>query len=127
MAYEQYNPNPKGSRVGDCTVRAISKALDKSWEASFAGLTAKAYELCDMPSSNTVWGAYLRDYGFVRDIIPMECPDCYTVADFSRDHPQGTFVLALRGHVLTVRDGTIFDSWDSSQELPLYYWHKKED
>lgn len=25
-----YNPNPTGKRVGDCTVRAISKALGQS-------------------------------------------------------------------------------------------------
>lgn len=125
MPYVPYNPNPKGSRVGDCTVRALSKALDKSWAAVYAGLAAKGYEMADMPSSNTVWGAYLREHGFRRDIVPMECPDCYTVADFARDHPQGTFVLALRGHVLTIQDGSVFDSWDSTSEHPLYFWHKE--
>lgn len=80
-----------------------------------------------MPSSNAVWGAYLRSHGFVRDIIPMECPDCYTVSDFARDHPTGTFVLALRGHVVCVRDGCVFDSWNSLAEIPLYYWHKEDN
>ena len=28
--YIEYNPNPCGRRVGDCAVRAISKALDWS-------------------------------------------------------------------------------------------------
>ena len=26
MAFRQYNPNPDGKRVGDCTIRAISAA-----------------------------------------------------------------------------------------------------
>ena len=26
--WKKYNPNPKGACVGDCTVRAISKALN---------------------------------------------------------------------------------------------------
>ena len=30
--WKKYNPNPKGACVGDCTVRAISKALNQSWE-----------------------------------------------------------------------------------------------
>ena len=53
--YVPYNPNPKGDRVGDCTVRAICKALDLSWPAAYAGLAAKGYEMSDMPSSNAVW------------------------------------------------------------------------
>ncbi len=27
MRYEWYNPNPSDRNVGDCTVRAVSKAL----------------------------------------------------------------------------------------------------
>ena len=31
--YSYYNPNPiKNKRVGDCVVRALSKATGKSWE-----------------------------------------------------------------------------------------------
>ena len=30
--YEFYEPNPVSSNVGDCAVRAISKALDIDWE-----------------------------------------------------------------------------------------------
>ena len=80
--FSYYNPNPKNKRVGDCTVRAISKALGQEWEVTYAGLLAEGFRLCDMPSANHVWGAYLRKKGFRRDILPDECPDCYTVHDF---------------------------------------------
>jgi hypothetical protein len=33
--YESFNPNPYGKRVGDCTVRAVSKALNQSWEKTY--------------------------------------------------------------------------------------------
>lgn len=36
----KYNPNPHGNNVGDCTVRAISKALGQDWDTTYAGLTA---------------------------------------------------------------------------------------
>mgnify|MGYP001143329198 CR=1 FL=1 len=36
MGYSHYNPNPAGKSVGDCPVRAIAKALDKSWEEVYA-------------------------------------------------------------------------------------------
>lgn len=110
--------------MGDCTVRAISGALGQSWEATYAGLALQGFRLCDMPSANHVWGAYLREKGFSRKIMPDGCPDCYTVADFAADNPLGTYILALSGHVVCVRDGDWYDSWDSGGEVPLYFWEK---
>lgn len=124
----QYNPNPCGRNVGDCAVRAIAKALDVSWEEAYLMITAAGYSMCDMPSSNSVWGAVLRQHGFYREALPESCPDCYTAEDFCTDHKKGTYVLGFGTHVATVKDGgTLFDSWDSSQEIPQYFWYKKEE
>lgn len=124
--FERYNPNPQGRVVGDCTVRAISKALGQSWEQTYIGLCLQGFLMGDMPSSNAVWGAYLRSKGFRREIIPDTCPECYTVADFAAEHPRGEYILALSGHVVCVEDGTIFDTWDSTGQIPLYYWFKED-
>lgn len=32
----KYQPNPCGRNVGDCAVRAISKALGMDWETAYA-------------------------------------------------------------------------------------------
>ena len=122
--YEYYNPNPKLLNVGDCVIRAITKALGISWETAYAGLSAKGFELSDMPSANHVWGAYLRSKGFRRFIIDAE-DDNYSVRDFCMDYPSGTYVLALQGHVVAVVNGVYFDSWDSGDERPLYYWRRE--
>lgn len=119
-----YNPNPTGKRVGDCTVRAISKALGQSWECTYTGLSLQGFLLGDMPSANATWGAYLRAKGFARRIVPDGCPDCYTVRDFAADHPHGTYILALASHVVCLIDGDIYDTWDSQDETPLYYWER---
>ena len=124
--FVEYNPNPVGRRVGDCSVRAISKALDIDWETAYVLLSMNGFSMGDMPSSDSVWGATLRQRGYSRKSVPDLCPDCYTAEDFCRDHPEGTFVLGFGGHVATVRDGTLFDSWDSSQEVPQFYWTKEE-
>ena len=118
--YRHYNPNPTGARVGDCTVRAISKATGEDWARTFCGLCAEGMRLCDMPSANHVWGAYLRRRGFHGHALPDACPDCYTVADFCREHPSGVYVLAISGHVVCVQDGDYYDSWDSGAEAPAY-------
>ena len=125
MAYKYYNPNPVGKNVGDCTVRAISKALGQNWSDTYIALALQGLMLGDMPSANHVWGTYLRVKGYNRKMIPDNCPDCYTVGDFAVEHPQGTYVVALSGHVVCVQNGTIYDSWDSSGEIPLYFWYKE--
>ena len=127
MAFIEYNPNPVGRRVGDCSVRAVARALNMGWEAAFIALTMNGLSMGDMPSSDSVWGATLRQNGFYRGVIPDTCPACYTVADFAEDHPEGIYVLGLGGHAVAVEDGDIYDSWDSSKEIPQFYWYKKED
>lgn len=126
MAYIKYNPNPTGRSVGDCAVRAISKALKIDWEAAFITLAMNAFAVGDMPSSDSVWGATLKQNGFVRHVISNECPDCYTAQDFAADHPRGTYVLGFGGHVATVKDGDLYDSWDSSREIPQFYWEERD-
>lgn len=121
----EYNPSPTGRRVGDCAVRAIAKALNLDWEQAFAKIAINAFAMGDMPSSDSVWGAVLRQNGFYRESLPNTCPECYTAADFCRDHPRGVFVLGFGGHVATVKDGNLYDSWDSSKEIPQFVWYKK--
>ena len=125
MAWRAYNPNPGGLRVGDCTVRALCKALGRDWEQIHAELYLDSFCAYNMPSANLVWGACLRRHGFRRRTIPDECPASYTVADFAADHPRGVFVLALDGHVVCVEDGDWFDTWDSGGEVPIYYFAKE--
>lgn len=120
----KYNPNPVGRQVGDCAVRAVAKALNMDWESAYALLSTNGFLMGDMPSSDSVWGATLRQYGFSRFSIPNSCPNCYTAKDFCEDHPYGVYVLGFGGHVATVVDGTLYDSWNSSNEIPQFYWTK---
>ena len=122
--WKYYNPNPMGLRVGDCAVRAVAKATGQNWNDAYTALTLEGYVLGDMPSSNAVWGAYLKRKGFDRVVIPNTCPDCYSVAEFAQEHPEGIFIVVISGHVVTVVDGDWYDTWDSGGEIPLYYWKK---
>lgn len=126
MSYIFYNPNPIGVNVGDCSVRAIAKALDISWEDAYIKLTLNGINMGDLINSDVVWGSVLRQNGFYREVIPNTCPDCYTAEDFCKDNPNGIFVLGFGGHVSTIVDGNIYDTWDSSNLVPIYYWYKKE-
>lgn len=123
MAYEYFNNNPMSRNVGDCSVRAVSKALGIDWETAYIEIMLNGYAMCDMPSSDAVFGSVLRQNGFKRAIVPNSCPDCYTIADFCKENPEGKYVLGTGGHVVAVVDGNYYDSWDSGQEIPLYVWY----
>lgn len=127
MAWIDWNPNPTGRRVADCAVRAVARALGTDWETAYSLIAAAGYAMGDMPSGDSVWGAVLRQNGFYREAVPNTCPDCYTVAEFAREHPRGIYVLALGGHVVTVENGDWYDTWDSGGQVPMYYWYRKDD
>ncbi len=124
--FRYFNPNPRNiSGVGDCAVRASAKALGISWNTAYFDLAVQGYLLADMPSSNMVINSYLLANGFTKHIISDSCPDCYTIRDFAMDHPVGTYILGTGTHVVTVVAGVYYDTWDSGDEVPLYYYHKE--
>lgn len=125
MRWIYYNPNPANNLVGDCVVRALTLALNADWDKAYADVSAQGFQMKDMPSANETWGALLRQKGFKRYIIPNECPDCYTIEDFCKDHPHGLFVLATGTHVVTCVNGHYYDSWDSGNKIPIYYFMKE--
>lgn len=123
--FKRYNPNPAGRRTTDCVIRAISKAFNYGWDTSFNEVVRQARRLYDMPDANHVWGSYLEERGFKKRVVPYVCPDCYTVRDFCKDHPSGTYILGTGKHVVTVVDGDYYDTWDSGDEVPIYYYVRR--
>lgn len=122
----RHNKNPKGRNVGDCTVRAISAATGEDWESTYWGLCIQGAMMCNMPSGDEVWGEYLKSKGWNRRFLPNDCPICYTVEDFCREYPSGTYIVGMDGHVVCVENGKLLDTWDSREKHPVYYWTKEK-
>lgn len=122
--WRRFRNNPRGKSVGDCVVRAVSAALGIGWYEAYDLLCDEGRWRGDMPDADATMGALLRNFGFRRHSIPEYYPEHYTAADFAYDHPYGTYVLAFGGHVATVRNGALVDSWDSENEVPIYYYKR---
>lgn len=122
--YQQWNPSPIGARAGDCAVRAIAKAFGTDWETAYMMLCIEGLHMYDIPNSNAVIANMLKKAGYTKHVIPDTCPECYTVGNFADDHPSGTYILGTGNHIVSVVDGVIYDTWDSSNEIPITYWEK---
>jgi hypothetical protein len=118
------NPNPRGSLIGDCSVRAVAVAMNTSWDRAYDWLTEYGRREKNMPNADSVWGMFLKDQGFSRHAIPNTCPMCYTIRDFCLDHPKGVYVVGTGTHVVAIVDGDYYDTWDSGDEVPAYYWRQ---
>lgn len=122
--YKYYNSNPVKNRTEDCSVRALSKILNISWDEAFDILSDLAKDMGVMPSDKSAISAALRMNGFYRENLPNFCPNCYSIRDFVRDNPVGRYVLCTDNHVVAAINGTYFDSFDSGDEIPIFYWTK---
>lgn len=124
--FKQINLNPLGKSTGDCVIRALSVLLTRSWNEIYLLLCVYGYMLKDWGSSNSVWDRLLKDEGFKKSMIPDTCPDCYTIKDFCTDigNDGRRYLVATGSHVVAVINGFYYDSWDSGDEIPLYYYWK---
>lgn len=118
----QCNPNPLKKEVPDCVIRAISIALNKNWYDVYDDVCHVGRNECNMPSSDSVWGRYLYQCGFEPFLLPESCPRCTTVSAFSRLFPEGTYIIGTGHHAVAVIDGNYYDSWDSGNEVPSFFW-----
>lgn len=124
VMFIQYNANPCEKRTIDCTIRALSKLLGEEWDLIYVQLCVLGYDMCDMPSSKAVVNSFLHGRGFKRYPCEDTYPHCRTVEDFANDNPYGSYLLATDSHVIALINGNFYDTWNSSHEVPIYYWKK---
>ena len=120
----EYNKNPFNNYTDDCVIRAIAAEMDQDWDDIWLDIMVLAFQKKCMMSSNNVWQEYLHNNGYVRYNIPDTCPNCYTIKKFTEDFQNGSYILGTGTHVVYVKDGNYYDTGDSGNEIPIYYWKK---
>lgn len=123
--YVEFNGNPCGKRTGDCVIRAISIAENTSWRKVYLALCVEGYDSCTFGDDNKTWEGYLKNIGYRRFNLPDN--KSYKLSDFANSHKSGTYIVGTGTHAVAVVNGDIIDSWDSSSDIPLYYFSKTLD
>ena len=124
MAHVYFNPNPKFNQTNDCVIRAICKLEDMDWVDVFIDLASLCIIRYQMPEVDSLWGEYLYSKGYRRYFVPDDNVNRYTLRNFCIDHPNGRYLVKTNGHVIAVIDGNYYDSFDSGDDMPIYYWRK---
>lgn len=104
--WKYYNANVKGKFVNDCVVRAISTAEGKTWNETYEELSNLAQEQ----------GILLDDVNFVEPLLDSRYKRaCYKnkyVGEFVDEHPFGTYLITMNGHITCCIDGILYDTFD---------------
>jgi len=112
------NLNPKNRKTGDCVIRAIAKAEDRTWDEVFDSLVEIAKKWKTVPNHKDCYGRYLDNC--CEKIIKFDDmmyqdengKHRLTVKQFSEKYSKGAYVLKLANHLTCVVDGTVYDLGD---------------
>lgn len=113
-----YQPNEKDLKdnYGDCTIRALSKALGVTWIEAF-DLTLP---ICRREQVTNIFGGdlnlrkkMLEELGFsYTGVSNKRGTKRPTVDSFAKDHPKGRYICTVANHEVAVVDGKFYDTWD---------------
>lgn len=128
-----FNPNPSARykkdgtplkwNKNDCSVRAICAVTGLTWGAVFDYLAELAAQHYTMPNDDDIVEMVLKQYGFQRQGFKRG-ESKPTIDKFCDLHPDGTFVVRVSGHIATIKDGQIWDTWDCGEWAVRSYYVK---
>ena len=127
FTYKEYNANFKNKKTTDCVVRAISVALNKSWEDTFKELSAYTLETGYMWNDSGACGfkKFLKLKGYDKQKMPRRKDNTrYTVKEFIEElaNKNSIYIISVAGHLTVVKNLTLIDIWDCSDKSVGNYW-----
>lgn len=128
--HQYINPNPLKKETGDCVFRACSIATGKDWDTVYRDLFEIGFELKVPPSMKEAYETYLAGLGFkytgISNKKGSKRPTVEQMAKLTKGNDR-VIVCRVANHVVTVKGGSILDTWDSG-DCSLYgYWELHED
>lgn len=125
--YYQPNSKDKKDEYGDCVIRALTKAFSMEWLEVFDALTPLSRELQVPFNCKPCYEKYITQVkGWVfKSYRVQKGHKRPTVKEFAKANKEGTYILRLAHHLVTVHNGQYFDTWDSGEHCYYGYWVKE--
>lgn len=115
--WHEFNPNPKKRNIGDCSLRAYCAAFGWDWDTAFEKASEIAKDNALMMDTHSTCEKVMESQGYVLDEeFKKSKRKDLTVNEFAMTHPYGTYLLNTHGHLLCVKDGEYWDSWDCGKK-----------
>ena len=116
MSYK-YFASQKKKNVADCSVRSMMAAEGMTWEQAYNELCAMGLKKLRMPNELETIQACLKTHGYEPEKAPMKDTadghkKRYTVKEFAKANKKATCILSLSGHVVCIKNGNWYDTWD---------------
>ena len=104
MAFVQLNPRTIPTERNDCVVRALTIALNRSYDEMHA--------ICGAAGRKPRKGMYVYqiEQALQKKFTWVMRHERVTFAQFARINPKGRFVVIKRGHAVALIDGVWYDS-----------------
>lgn len=105
----------RSRQKNDCTVRAIATATRITYDEAYE-LLAKAGRVCSKGFAFAPWAdkAVVNDHRFIWQRLRKQRGKArVNIAVFCKQYGQGTYIIRVRRHVLTVIDGICHDCFIS--------------
>lgn len=116
---------PKGAPKEDCQVRALTTARGipyyEAWKLLYlvqGELRRCAFALVESLTANDPRFGVKRVLRFPA----VKGKSRMTGAEFCKRHPKGRFILRMSHHVAAVKDGVLYDTFDSSAKCLYTAW-----
>jgi hypothetical protein len=125
--YKEYNPNPRKKNVGDCSIRAYCKATGMTWDEAFDIAVQVGKSEKDIINSNKVCKIIIEDklhFDKDEEFKTLKSKERPTVQEFCLTHNYGTYILGIRGHLVTCVNGFYYDTWKSGDKKVNSVWIK---
>ena len=114
--YEFYNENPLGLYEDDCVLRSISCATNRSWDNVYDELSDLAQAKGTLLDKRQFVRWYL-DKNFRRIPNPP-----YKVKDVANYFKNNIVLCTMRGHIVCIKYGIIYDTFNPSNRLVEDVW-----
>ena len=120
-----YNANPKGRITTDCVVRAICTALNEPYKYVLMEMMELSIETGYEYTDKKCIDKYLELKGWTKMKQPRKSNNTkYTGKEFCKTF-KGICVANIGGHhIVCIKDGKIYDIWDSTDGCIGNYWVK---